>query len=201
MRDIAKALGVSVKTVNNVESGRTAVRTSARGRWEEVLGWPPGSLEAAYRRGEIPEGVTGSKTAGAGGGTVSPHDQVPDWEQLNNVDGALALIRDLDGRRAVLASELEAFARARDHAAARTEEIRTSLIGIEVRLGVAVAMLEILQTRSDADIDEARLEAHRIAGERFEASGWQLAADRQDEEPEGLRLRREQDEAAERAGR
>lgn len=51
---LAEAVGGSIRTVTNIESGATAVMQLSRPAWEQVLGWPPGSLTAAYRRGQHP---------------------------------------------------------------------------------------------------------------------------------------------------
>lgn len=42
------------RTVSNVETGATAIALRNRPAWEQALGWPSGSLTAAYRSGRQP---------------------------------------------------------------------------------------------------------------------------------------------------
>lgn len=42
------------RTVSNVETGATAIALRNRPAWERALGWPTGSLTAAYRTGRMP---------------------------------------------------------------------------------------------------------------------------------------------------
>lgn len=43
------------RTVSNVETGATAIALRNRPAWERALGWPAGSLTAAYRTGRAPQ--------------------------------------------------------------------------------------------------------------------------------------------------
>jgi DNA-binding XRE family transcriptional regulator len=52
--ELAARVGTSLRTVGNVERGTTAVDARMRPHWESALGWPGGSLTAAYMRGLLP---------------------------------------------------------------------------------------------------------------------------------------------------
>lgn len=52
--DLAMRVGVTRRSVDNAEAGRTEVK-QGRTRWEDALGWEHGSLLAAYKRGERPK--------------------------------------------------------------------------------------------------------------------------------------------------
>lgn len=60
---LAKQVGVDVKSVSNAESGANAVAQLKRPAWEKALGWPLGSLTAAYKRGEHPMGQSAGVTS------------------------------------------------------------------------------------------------------------------------------------------
>lgn len=52
---LAEHVGAAAdRTVSNVETGATAVHPRMRYAWERALGWPAGSLTAAYRHGAQP---------------------------------------------------------------------------------------------------------------------------------------------------
>jgi transcriptional regulator with XRE-family HTH domain len=51
---LASAVGCGVRTIGNAERGARELRPSFRGPLENALGWAPGSLSAAYRRGAPP---------------------------------------------------------------------------------------------------------------------------------------------------
>jgi transcriptional regulator with XRE-family HTH domain len=48
--ELAEAIGVTNRTISAVENGASEVKSGSRLRWEEALGWEPGSLTVAYRR-------------------------------------------------------------------------------------------------------------------------------------------------------
>jgi transcriptional regulator with XRE-family HTH domain len=53
-QQLAEAVEASLRTVGGVERGESAVAPRSRPGWERALGWPAGSLTAAYRRGVRP---------------------------------------------------------------------------------------------------------------------------------------------------
>lgn len=53
--ELAEIIGVSSRTVSNIERGKNEVKSGTRARWEKALAWPPGSLTTAYLRMVRPE--------------------------------------------------------------------------------------------------------------------------------------------------
>lgn len=52
--EIARRLDMSTRAAHSAANGKSAIQRAHRARWEELLGWAPGSLTAAYDDGVEP---------------------------------------------------------------------------------------------------------------------------------------------------